>query len=119
MTRYTEQRLTQLQQETAIPTPPKATLTTQEIVPPSTPTKVLKTKLEVVAGVFVLMFVGTLIVIAVVDNVRRRRAGKRRVATDQENGTEADPSPGTVDEMAGPPPSYWHTEDASSPTRVR
>ena len=87
VTRYTEQRLTQLQQETAIPTPPKATLTTQEIVPPSTPTKVLKTKLEVVAGVFVLMFVGTLIVIAVVDNVRRRRSGKRRVAPEQESAT--------------------------------
>ncbi len=78
VTRFTEQRLTQLQQETAIPTPPRATLTTQEIVPPSTPTKVLKTKLEVVAGAFVLMFVGTLILIAVVDNVRRRWSGKRR-----------------------------------------
>jgi hypothetical protein len=120
VTRYTEQRLTELQQETAIPTPPKATLTTQEIVPPSTPTKVLKTKLEVVAGVFVLMFVGTLIVIAVVDNVRRRRAGKRRVATEQESGTDnTDPNLSRVDELATPPPSYWHTEDASSPTRVR
>jgi hypothetical protein len=114
-----------LQQETAIPTPPKATLTTQEIVPPSTPTKVLKTKLEVVAGVFVLMFVGTLIVIAVVDNVRRRRAGKRRVATEQETGTgsgsgaDTDPGLNRVDDMPTPPPSYWHTEDASSPTRVR
>ena len=86
---------------------------------PSTPTKVLKTKLEVVAGVFVLMFVGTLIVIAVVDNVRRRRAGKRRVATEQESKIDTDPSPVGADEMTGPPPSYWHTEDASSPTRVR
>ena len=119
VTRYTEQRLTELQQETAIPTPPKAVLTTQEIVPPSTPTKVLKTKLEVVAGVFVLMFVGTLIVIAVVDNVRRRRAGRRRVATEQESKVDTDPSPAGAGEMTGPPPSYWHTEDASSPTRVR
>jgi capsular polysaccharide biosynthesis protein len=119
VTRFTEQRLTQLQQETAIPTPPNATLTTQEIVPPSTPSKVLKTKLEVVAGVFVLMFVGTLIVIAVVDNVRRRRAGKRRVTPEQENGADTDPNLSRVDEMAPSPPSYWHTEDASSPTRVR
>jgi hypothetical protein len=63
------------------------------------------------------MFVGTLIVVAVVDNVRRRRAGRRRVATEQEGDT--DPNLSRVDEMATPPPSYWHTEDASSPTRVR
>jgi hypothetical protein len=65
------------------------------------------------------MFVGTLIVIAVVDNVRRRRAGKRRVPTEQESTTDTDPNLSRVDEMATPPPSYWHTEDASSPTRVR
>jgi hypothetical protein len=108
-----------LQQETAIPTPPKATLTTQEILPPSKPTKVMKTKLEVVAGVFVLMFVGTLIVVAVVDNVRRRRAGKRRVATEPDSGTLADTDPSLSSVADTPPPSYWHTEDASSPTRVR
>jgi hypothetical protein len=119
VTRFTEQRLTQLQQETAIPTPPKATLTTQEIVPPSTPSKVLKTKLEVVAGVFVLMFVGTLIVIAVVDNVRRRRSGKRRVAPERERAPAATREPNPLREMAGPPPSHWRAEDASSPTRVR
>ena len=79
----------------------------------------LKTKLEVVAGVFVLMFVGTLIVIAVVDNVRKRRAGKRRVTTEQETTTDTGPRPGRVYEVPAPPPSYWHTEDASSPTRVR
>jgi uncharacterized protein involved in exopolysaccharide biosynthesis len=115
--RFTEQRLTQLQQETAIPTPPKATLTTQEIVPPSTPSKVLKTKLEVVAGVFVLMFVGTLIVIAVVDNVRRRRSGKRRVAPEPETTA----APGTsynANDLAGAG-SSWQAGDASSPTQVR
>ena len=120
VTRFTEQRLTQLQQETAIPTPPNATLTTQEIVPPSTPSKVLKTKLEVVAGVFVLMFVGTLIVIAVVDNVRRRRSGKRRAPVEQKlTSARPSPSPSGAGQMAGPPPSYWQAEDASSPTRVR
>ena len=35
--RYVEQRMTQLQQETAIPTPPNSVITTQVIVPPSTP----------------------------------------------------------------------------------
>ncbi len=33
--RFTDQRMTQLQQETAIPTPPNAIITTQTIVPPS------------------------------------------------------------------------------------
>ena len=59
-------------------------------MPPSTPIKVLKTKLEVVAGVFVIMFVGTLIVIAVVDNVRRRRSGRRH--SDTEHRTSATPA---------------------------
>ena len=52
------------------------------IVPASTPSKVLKTKLEVVAGVFVLFFVGTLITIAIVDRVRRRRTGRRHADVD-------------------------------------
>jgi hypothetical protein len=119
--RFTEQRLTQLQQETAIPTPPKATLTTQVIVPPSTPSKVLKTKLEVVAGVFVLFFVGTLIVIAIVDNVRKRRAGRRRAVAEREDGgpgSAPESALGRDDEMASADP-YWRTEDAASPTRVR
>jgi hypothetical protein len=119
--RFTEQRLTQLQQETAIPTPPRATLTTQVIVPPSTPSKVLKTKLEVVAGVFVLFFVGTLIVIAIVDNVRKRRSGKRRAVTDRDDagsGSAPESALGRDDEMVSADP-YWRTEDAVSPTRVR
>ena len=69
--------MTQLQQETAIPTPPNSIITTQMIVPPSTPTKVIKTKLEVVAGVFVIFFVGTLITIAIVD---RAAAAVRQAA---------------------------------------
>lgn len=119
--RFTEQRLTQLQQETAIPTPPRATLTTQVIVPPSTPSKVLKTKLEVVAGVFVLFLVGTLIVIAIVDNVRKRRSGKRRAVTGRDDagpGSAPDSAPGGGGEMVSADP-YWRTEDAASPTRVR
>lgn len=118
---FTEQRLTQLQQETAIPTPPKATLTTQEIVPPSTPSKVLKTKLEVVAGVFVLFFVGTLIVIAVVDRVRKRRAGKRRLPADGDDlspGDDGDSVLGQGGEIVKTDP-YWRAEDAASPSRVR
>ena len=126
VTRYTEQRMTQLQQETAIPTPPNAIITTQMIVPPSTPSKVRKTKLEVVAGVFVIFFVGTLITIAIVDNVRRRRAGRRHADVDQ---TPARPGDSDADVVldegselteAGPPwARYQAYQDPASPSRVR
>jgi hypothetical protein len=65
------------------------------------------------------MFVGTLIVIAVVDNVRRRRSGKRRSAPEPESATPEPSTESPARQMTGPPPSYWHAEDAASPTRVR
>ena len=124
--RYVEQRMTQLQQETAIPTPPNSVITTQVIVPASTPSKVLKTKLEVVAGTFVIFFIGTLIAIAVVDRVRRRRTGKRHVDMDT---TPAGPGDKAADVAldegselteAGPPwTRYQGYQDPASPSRVR
>lgn len=125
---YVEQRMTQLQQETAIPTPPNSVITTQVIVPPSTPSKVLKTKLEVVAGTFVLFFVGTLICIAVVDRVRRRRSGKRHADVDVDTtptppagiSTDAALDEGSELTEAGPPWSrYQGYQDPASPSRVR
>jgi capsular polysaccharide biosynthesis protein len=125
VTRFTEQRMTQLQQETAIPTPPNAILTTQMIVPPSTPTKVLKTKLELVAGVFVVFFVGTLITIAIVD-VRRRKTGKRHAdatpapAGPDDGGADVALDEGSELSEAGPPwARYQAYQDPASPSRVR
>ncbi len=123
--RFTEQRMTQLQQETAIPTPPNAILTTQMIVPPSTPSKVLKTKLELVAGVFVVFFVGTLIIIAIVD-VRRRKTGKRHAdvtpapAGPADSGADVALDEGSELTEAGPPwARYQGYQDPASPSRVR
>jgi uncharacterized protein involved in exopolysaccharide biosynthesis len=122
--RFTDQRMTQLQQETAIPTPPNAIITTQTIVPPSTPTKVKKTKLEVVAGVFLIFLVGTLITIAIVD--ARRRTGKRHADVDPAPAGPAEASADmALDEGseltdAGPPWSrYQSYQDPASPSRVR
>ena len=126
--RYVEQRMNELQQETAIPTPPNSVITTQVIVPPSTPSKVLKTKLEVVAGTFVIFFVGTLITIAIVDRVRRRRTGKRHADADTatpagppaESTADADLDEGSELTEAGPPwARYQGYQDPASPSRVR
>lgn len=124
--RYTEQRMTQLQQETAIPTPPNAIITTQMIVPPSTPTKVKKTKYEVVAGVFVIFLVGTLITIAIVDT--RRRTGRRHAdvapapapAEPAEASADVALDEGSELTEAGPPwARYQGYQDPASPSRVR
>lgn len=117
--RYTEERMTQLQQETAIPTPKNAFITTQVIVPASTPSKVLKTKLEVVAGTFVIFLVGTLLAIAIVDNVRRRRAGGRRHAEPDTSADRAEPGLDEGSELTEAGPPWARIGDAASPSRVR
>lgn len=125
VTRFTEQRMTTLQQETAIPTPANAIITTQVIVPPSTPSKVKKTKLEVVAGVFVIFLVGTLITIAIVD-ARRRKSGKRHAdaapapAVPDDSAADVAMDEGSELTEAGPPwTRYQSYQDPASPSRVR
>jgi hypothetical protein len=74
----------------------------------------------------VLFFVGTLIAIAIVDRVRRRRTGKRHADPDS---TPAEPADSTTDAAldegselteAGPPwARYQGYQDPASPSRVR
>jgi uncharacterized protein involved in exopolysaccharide biosynthesis len=79
---FAEQHLRQLQNNGATRTPDKSLVRAVVIATPSTPTKVLKKKLEVVAGVGILGFVSVLLLSFYAEARAKRRAEKRLEGAD-------------------------------------
>jgi len=73
---FSAQRLIQLQTNTSIPIPKKSLIQAQVMAQPTAATPVLKTKVEVVAGVAVVCIVLSLLLIFGLENARIRRAAK-------------------------------------------
>ena len=73
---FSAQRLIQLQTNTSIPIPKKSLIQAQVMAQPTAATPVLKTKVEVVAGVAVVCIVLSLLLIFGLENARIRRTAK-------------------------------------------
>jgi len=73
---FSARRLIQLQTNTSIPIPKKSLIQAQVIAQPTAPARVLKTKIEVVAGVAVVGIVLSFLLIFGLENARMRRTAK-------------------------------------------
>lgn len=101
---FARQRLTAMQQASSAPESTLIQLV--PIAPASAPTHVLKTKVEVVAGVGIICLVGSILLTFIVDTTLTRRARRR---TYPEAKAQPTPSRGPIGTRSEPPPASLRT----------
>jgi polysaccharide biosynthesis protein PslJ len=100
--------------QTASSAPPSSLIQLVPIAPPSTPTKVLKTKVEIVAGVAVLGLVGSFLLSFIVDNLLTQRTARRKQKTN--SVPDARPEQPVLRGRPAGRPGSWQ-ERSSGPAR--
>jgi hypothetical protein len=99
---FAKRQLAQMQQASAAPT--NSLIQLVPIAPPSTPTRVLKTKVEIVAGVAVLGLVSSFLLAFIVDSLISQRTARRRRYADEV--PEARPEPVMRSRPSGDPRNW-------------